>query len=83
MLEQQRRPAAGLLHHAVGDLAQLEVRLHRLTDAHELTGRVERLYELVQRVEGHSVAPSYTWSRHRARAGIKNARTGTVWVCRA
>ena len=41
MLEQQRLAAAGLLHHAVGDLAQLEIDRHRLRDANELAGRVE------------------------------------------
>ena len=54
MLEQQRRPAGRLLHHAVGYLAQLEMRLHGMPHAHELPRRVDRLHELVQRVEGQA-----------------------------
>ena len=38
VLEEQRLPAAGLLHHAVGDLAHLEVDRHRLPNANELAG---------------------------------------------
>ena len=36
MLEQQRLAAARLFHHAVGDLAQLEIERHGMRNAHEL-----------------------------------------------
>ena len=55
VLEQQRLPAARLLHHAVGDLAQLEIRGDRLLDASTLTGGVECSDEFLERVEGHGM----------------------------
>ena len=50
MLEQQRLAAARLLHHAVGDLAQLEIHRHRLRDAHELAGLLELRDEIGESV---------------------------------
>jgi hypothetical protein len=48
MLEEQRRPAARHLHHAVGDLAQLAVDRHRMTYANELAGVIERRDEVAE-----------------------------------
>ena len=48
LLEQQRRPAAGRLRHAVGHRADLEVRADRLGDPRQLAFLVERGDEGVQ-----------------------------------
>ena len=53
LLEQQRFAAPRLLHHAVGDLAQLEIERHRVPHAHQLAGAVELLDELSEAVDGH------------------------------
>ena len=54
MLEQQRRPAAGLLHHAIGDLRHLELGAHRLANPHQLADALDGGDELRQRVEAHA-----------------------------
>ena len=59
MLEQQRLAAARLLHHAVGDLAELELDAHRLPDAHELADGVDRRDELGERIEAHRFSPAW------------------------
>ena len=46
MLEEQRRAAVRALHHAVGDLADLELGAHGMRDAHQLTDRVDSRDEI-------------------------------------
>ncbi len=53
LLEQQRFPAAGLLHDSIGDLAQLEIQRHRMRYAHQLASRVELLDERRKRIDRH------------------------------
>ena len=41
VLEEERLAAAGLFHHPVGDLAELEVRAHGVGDAREFSRFVQ------------------------------------------
>ena len=69
VLEQERGPAAGALHAAVGDLGDLEPRAHRVGDAHELAELVDGLDEFAEVVEGHGAPsrdPSVGFSEHVA-----------------
>ena len=54
-MEQERLASTGLLHHAVGDLAEFEVGPHRLRDKGEVAGTVNRVDELGDGVESHVV----------------------------
>ncbi len=54
MLEEERLPAARLLHDAISDLAELEVDVNRLADAHELADAVDGVDELGEGVESHA-----------------------------
>src|SRR5262249_47749917 len=53
LLEQQRLAAVRLLHHPIGDLAQLEVHRHRLLDAYELTRLIQLRDECRESVSAH------------------------------
>ena len=53
LLEEQRLAAARLLHHAIGDLAQLEIERDRLPNANELTGLLELRDEFGESVDAH------------------------------
>src|SRR5262250_420763 len=53
MLEEQGFPSPWLLHHAIGDLTQLEIHRYRLRDANQLARLVERVDECAQVIEGH------------------------------
>ena len=48
MLEQQRLAATWLLHHPVGDLAQLEIQRYGMADAHQLARLIELCDEIAQ-----------------------------------
>jgi hypothetical protein len=56
VLEQKRRPPAGQLHGAIGNLTELEVDRDGLPDANKLAAVVERMNEISERVERHSVS---------------------------
>jgi hypothetical protein len=48
VLEQQRRPATGLFHHAIGNLAQLEIDPHRRRNAAQFSNAVDRRDEFTE-----------------------------------
>ncbi len=77
-IEEQRRPSARRLRHAVGDRADLEVRADRLHDARQLAFLVERRDEFVQ-VSEH-VLPSGVTIQARSSPMKRSTRRDHTYV---
>jgi hypothetical protein len=84
LLEQQCRAASGQLHHAVGDLAHLEMHAHRLRDALELAHLLDGGDELLQGVErvGHLV-PTCTAAIPKVSASHRTSRKPAALIAAA
>src|SRR5688500_6550403 len=78
VLEKQRLSTAGLLHHAIGYLAQLESRPDRLGHAGELTCIVDCVYELRKIVQAH-ITPMRNVRRRGSPRSRKTGWSTRLW----